>query len=140
MKQSELAKKYGITPQRVGQIRKKHCIKDDFCEKTKTLKPEGVLKIQKYLDAQDDAIIEPKFVRVQALGTTPNRLFWYCKLLEKPVRKIRVAIPSTHVDSIRPQLIFKAQEIEKSNEKFYRHEIIYKREFQREQRTKKIHK
>lgn len=138
MKQSELAKKYGITPQRVGQMRKKYCIKADFCEKTNTLKPSGVLKIEKHLKKEDDDILEPKFVRVQAISETPNRLFWYCKLFEKPVRKVKVAIPSTHVSAIRPQLIFKAQEIEKSNEKFYRHEIIYKREFLREQRIKKV--
>ena len=138
MKQSELAKKYGITPQKVGQMRKKYCIKADFCEKTNTLKPSGVLKIEKHLKKEDDDILEPKFVRVQAISETPNRLFWYCKLFEKPVRKVKVAIPSTHVSAIRPQLIFKAQEIEKSNEKFYRHEIIYKREFLREQRIKKV--
>ena len=138
MKQSELAKKYGITPQKVGQMRKKYCIKAVFCEKTNTLKPSGVLKIEKHLKKEDDDILEPKFVRVQAISETPNRLFWYCKLLEKPVRKVKVAIPSTHVSAIRPQLIFKAQEIEKSNEKFYRHEIIYKREFLREQRIKKV--
>ena len=138
MKQSELAKKYGITPQKVGQMRKKYCIKADFCEKTNTLKPSGVLKIEKHLKKEDDDILEPKFVRVQAISETPNRLFWYCKLLEKPVRKVKVAIPSTHVSAIRPQLIFKAQEIEKSNEKFYRHEIIYKRELLREQRIKKV--
>ena len=138
MKQSELAKKHGITPQKVGQMRKKYCIKADFCEKTNTLKPSGVLKIEKHLKKEDDDILEPKFVRVQAISETPNRLFWYCKLLEKPVRKVKVAIPSTHVSAIRPQLIFKAQEIEKSNEKFYRHEIIYKREFLREQRIKKV--
>ena len=138
MKQSELAKKYGITPQKVGQMRKKYCIKADFCEKTNTLKPSGVLKIEKHLKKEDDDILEPKFVRVQAISETPNRLFWYCKLLEKPVHKVKVAIPSTHVSAIRPQLIFKAQEIEKSNEKFYRHEIIYKRELLREQRIKKV--
>lgn len=140
MKQSELAKKYGITPQKVGQIRKKCCIKDDFCEKTKELTPEGVQKIENFLDKQDDSIIEPKFVRVQAIQSTPNPLFWFCKILEKPVRKVRVAIPSTHIRSIRPQLIFKAQEIEKLNEKFYRHEIVHKREIQREQRIKEIYK
>jgi hypothetical protein len=140
MKQSELAKKYGITPQRIGQIRKKYCAKEDFCEKTRELTETGIRKIQEQLDKEDDAIIEPKFVKVQALRQTPNRLFWFCKLFEKPVRKVTVAIPSTHADNIRPLMIFQAQEIEKSNEKFYRHEIIYKRELQREQRIKEIYK
>ena len=140
MKQKELAEIYGVTAPKIGVLRKKLCDAEDYCEKTKELTESGVAKIASYFEKEDDAIIEPKFVRVQALHTTPNRLFWFCKLLEKPIRKIRVAIPSTHVPSIRPQMIFKAQEIEKSNEKFYRHEIIYKREFQREQRIKEIRK
>jgi hypothetical protein len=140
MKQKELAEIYGVTAPKIGVLRKKLCNAEDYCEKTKELTESGVAKIAEHFKDADDAIIEPKFVRVQALHTTPNRLFWFCKLLEKPIRKIRVAIPSTHVPSIRPQLIFKAQEIEKDNEKFYRHEIIYKREFQREQRTKKVRK
>ena len=138
MKQKELAEIYGVTAPKIGVLRKKLCDAEDYCEKTKELTESGVAKIASYFKKEDDAIIEPKFVRVQALHTTPNRLFWFCKLLEKPIRKIRVAIPSTHVPSIRPQMIFKAQEIEKSNEKFYRHEIIYKREFQRDQRIKKV--
>ena len=140
MKQKELAEIYGVTAPKIGVLRKKLCNAEDYCEKTKELTESGVAKIASYFEKEDDAIIEPKFVRVQALHTTPNRLFWFCKLLEKPIRKIRVAIPSTHVSSIRPQMIFKAQEIEKNNEKFYRHEIIYKREFQREQRIKEIRK
>jgi hypothetical protein len=140
MKQKELAEIYGVTAPKIGVLRKKLCDAEDYCEKTKELTESGVAKIASYFEKKDDAIIEPKFVRVQALHTTPNRLFWFCKLLEKPIRKIRVAIPSTHVSSIRPQMIFKAQEIEKNNEKFYRHEIIYKREFQREQRIKEIRK
>jgi hypothetical protein len=138
MKQKELAEIYGVTAPKIGVLRKKLCNAEDYCEKTKELTESGVAKIASYFEKEDDAIIEPKFVRVQALHTTPNRLFWFCKLLEKPIRKIRVAIPSTHVSSIRPQMIFKAQEIEKNNEKFYRHEIIYKREFQRDQRIKKV--
>ena len=138
MKQKELAEIYGVTAPKIGVLRKKLCDAEDYCEKTKELTESGAAKIASYFEKEDDAIIEPKFVRVQALHTTPNRLFWFCKLLEKPIRKIRVAIPSTHVPSIRPQMIFKAQEIEKSNEKFYRHEIIYKREFQRDQRIKKV--
>lgn len=138
MKQKELAEIYGVTAPKIGVLRKKLCDAEDYCEKTKELTESGVAKIASYFEKEDDAIIEPKFVRVQALHTTPNRLFWFCKLLEKPIRKIRVAIPSTHVSSIRPQMIFKAQEIEKNNEKFYRHEIIYKREFQRDQRIKKV--
>jgi len=139
MKQSDLAKKHGITPQRVGQLRKKHCNSNDFCEKTRTLTEEGVNKIEKQLKIMDDKILEPKFVKVQAISRTPNMLFWYCKLLEKPTRKVKVAVPLNYLSEIRPQLVFKAQEIEKCNEKFYRHEVIYKREFLREQRAKAIH-
>jgi hypothetical protein len=138
MKQKELAEKYGVTAPQIGKLRKKLCKAEDYCEKTKTLTTEGVAKIDNYFAEKDDNAIEPKFVRVQALSPTPNRLFWYCKLLEKPVRKVKVSIPSTHLTSIRPQLVFKAQEIEKNNEKFYRHEIIHKREVQREQRAKKV--
>ena len=140
MKQKELAEIYGVTAPKIGVLRKKLCNADDYCEKTKELTESGVAKIAEHFNEKDDAIIEPKFVRVQALHPTPNRLFWYCKLLEKPVRKVRVSIPSTHLSAIRPQLVFKAQEIEKNNEKFYRHEIIYKREFQREQRIKEVRK
>ena len=140
MKQKELAEIYGVTAPKIGVLRKKLCNAEDYCEKTKELTEGGVAKIASHFKKEDDAIIEPKFVRVQALQSTPNRLFWYCKLLEKPIRKIKVAIPSTHLGAIRPQLVFKAQEIEKNNEKFYRHEIIYKREFQREQRVKEIRK
>ena len=81
-------------------------------------------------------LLSPSLFGFKPCNPTPNRLFWYCKLLEKPIRKIKVSIPSTHLGVMRPQLVFKAQEIEKNNEKFYRHEIIYKREFQREQRIK----
>ena len=138
MKQKQLAEIYGVTAPKIGVLRKKLCDAEDYCEKTKELTEGGVAKIASYFKKEDDAIIEPKFVRVQALFPTPNRLFWYCKLLEKPVRKIKVSIPSTHLGVMRPQLVFKAQEIEKNNEKFYRHEIIYKREFQRDQRIKKV--
>jgi len=138
MKQKELAEIYGVTAPKIGVLRKKLCDAEDYCEKTKELTLSGVAKITSYFEKKDDAIIEPKFVRVQALSPTPNRLFWYCKLLEKPIRKIKVSIPSTHLSVMRPQLVFKAQEIEKNNEKFYRHEIIYKREFQRDQRIKKV--
>lgn len=137
MKQSDLAKKHGITPQRVGQLRKKYCDPKDFCKETKMLTQEGVEKIEKQLGVGDDDVLKPKFVRVQALGATPNPLFFYCKLLEKPYRKVCVSVPSTHTALIRPQLVFKAQVIEKNNEKFYRHEVIYKRELQRVERLKK---
>ncbi len=138
MKQKELAKKYGITPMQIGKIRKKVCNDEDYCTKTKELSNFGVSKIENYFKEKDDAIIQPQFVRVQALSPTPNPLFWFCKLLEKPVRKVRVSIPHTHKEAIRPQLIFKAQVINKNDENFYRHEIIYRREFQREQRLKEI--
>lgn len=140
MKQGKLAEIYGVTAPKIGMLRKKLCNAEDYCEKTKELTESGVDKIVSYFNEKDDSIIEPKFVGVQAIRPTPNRLFWYCKLLEKPIRKIKVAIPSTHLGAIRPQLVFKAQEIEKNNEKFYRHEIIYKREFQREKRVKEIRK
>jgi hypothetical protein len=137
MKQSDLAKKHGITPQRVGQLRKKHCNSEDFCEETRTLTPLGVKKIEEQLGIVDNEILEPKFVRVQVIEATSNPLFFYCKLLEKPYKKVCVSVPYTHTQSTRPQLIFKAQVIQKNNEKFYRHEIIYKRELQRIQRLKK---
>ena len=34
MKQKELADRYEVTPQRIGQIRKKICDNDDYCKKT----------------------------------------------------------------------------------------------------------
>tara|TARA_R110002153_G_scaffold51017_3_gene143541 strand:+ start:2691 stop:3098 length:408 start_codon:yes stop_codon:yes gene_type:complete len=134
MKQKELAEKYGITPQRVGQIRKKHCDEDDFCEETKSLTPKGVKKIEDYLKKEDDSILEPKLVKVQCLRPCSNDFFWECKLFGKSPKKIIVAIPPTHRSTMRPNLIFKAQEIEKSNEKFYRHEIILQRELNRQKK------
>lgn len=138
MKQKELAEKYGVTPTQIGKIRKEVCSDEDYCTKTRELSNFGVAKIEQHFKEKDDAIIEPQFVRVQALSPTPNPLFWFCKLLEKPVRKVRVSIPHTHKGAIRPNLIFKAQVINKNDENFYRHEIIYRREFQREQRLKEI--
>ena len=76
MKQKELAEIYGITPQRVGQIRKKHCDEDDFCEETKSLTPKGVKKIEDYLKKEDDSILEPKLVKVQCLRPCSNDFFW----------------------------------------------------------------
>ena len=138
MKQKELAEKYGVTAPKIGKIRKEVCNDEDYCTKTRELTDSGVAKIEEYFNKQDDAIIEPQFVRVQALDSTPNPLFWFCKLLEKPVRKVRVSIPHTHRGIMRRNLIFKAQVINKNDENFYRHEVIYKREFQREQRLKEI--
>ena len=132
MKQKELAEKHGVTPQRIGQIRKKQCNSDDFCEKTKSLMPSGVKKIEDYLKDQDDNIIEPKLVKVQCLRPCLNEMFWECKLFDKTPRKVIVAIPSTHISVIRPQMLFNAQEIEKGKEKFYRHEIILQRELNRQ--------
>lgn len=134
MKQKELADKYGVTPQKIGQIRKKVCEDEDYCIKTKNLSPEGIKKIEDYFEEKDNKILEPQFVRVQAISPTPNPLFYSCKRLDPPVRRVTVAIPSTHIRAIRPRLVFKAQVIEKSNEKFYRHEVIYQREFNRQKR------
>lgn len=139
MKAKELADKYGVTPTQIGKIRKKVCTSDQYDPQTREILPSCVRKIDEHYEDQDDGILKPKFVRVQALSPTPNDNFYYCKLLEKPVRKVRVAIPATHRAAIRPNLVFKAQVIEKGDEKFYRHEIIYKREFDRQERIKKIH-
>tara|TARA_R110002096_G_scaffold280115_1_gene474305 strand:+ start:1757 stop:2068 length:312 start_codon:yes stop_codon:yes gene_type:complete len=89
MKQKQLAEIYGVTAPKIGVLRKKLCDAEDYCEKTKELTESGVAKIASYFEEKDDAIIEPKFVRVQALFPTPNRLFWYCKLLEKPSERLR---------------------------------------------------
>ena len=131
MKQKELADRYEVTPQRIGQIRKKICDNDDYCKKTRTLTPEGVAKIEEYFKIQDNKIIEPNFVRVQVLSPCPNPLFFFCKLLDGVKRKVIVAIPSTHRGSFRTGHVFKAQVIEKAGEPFYRHELLYKREQQR---------
>ncbi len=136
MKQKELADKYGVTPQKIGQIRKKVCSDEDYCTKTKELSNFGVSKIENYFKEKDDKILEPQFVRVQIIAPTPNPLFYYCKRLDPPSRKVIVAIPSTHTNAMRPQLVFKAQVIEKSDEQFYRHEIIYQREFNRQKEIK----
>jgi hypothetical protein len=140
MKAKELANKYGVTPSQVGKIRKEVCTEGEYDPQTREILPSCVQKIDEHYKKQDDSVLDPKFVRVQALSPTPNDNFYYCKLLEKPVRKVRVAIPATHRELMRPNLIFKAQVIEKGGEKFYRHEIIYKREFDRQERIKKIHK
>ena len=134
MKQKELAEKYGVTPMQIGKIRKEVCEPQDYCEKTRELSPEGVKKIKQYFKKKDDIIIEPKFVKVQALRACSNSIFWECKLFGTSPKKVIVSIPNTHIKAMRPQLVFKAQEIEKNNEKFYRHEIIYKREFLRNKR------
>ena len=138
MKQKELANKYGVTPMRIGQIRKKVCKDEDYCTKTRNLTPEGVKKIEDYFDQRDTEILKPKFVRVQIVAPTANPLFYFCKRLDPPRRKVIVAIPSTHINTMRPQLIFKAQIIEKSDEQFYRHEIIYQREFNRQKGFKEV--
>jgi len=136
MKQKELADKYGVTPQKIGQIRKKVCNDEDYCSKTKILSPEGIKKIEDYFDEKDDKILEPQFVRVQIIAPTPNPLFYFCKRLAPPTRKVIVTIPSTHTNAMSPQLVFKAKVIEKSGEHFYRHEIIYQREFNRQKGIK----
>ena len=136
MKQKELADKYGVTPQKIGQIRKKVCEDEDYCIKTKILSPEGIKKIEDYFKEKDDKILEPQFIRVQIIAPTPNPLFYFCKRLDPPAKKVIVAIPSTHIRAMRPQLVFKAQVIEKSDEQFYRHEIIYQREFNRQKGIK----
>lgn len=139
MKAKELAEKYGVTPMQIGKIRKEVCSDEDYCTKTREISNFGVSKIDEYFKKKDDAILEPKFVRVQALHSTPNPLFWFCKLLEKPVRKVRVNVPHTHRGTMRPNLIFKAQVINKNGEDFYRHEVIYKREIIRQERIKKVY-
>jgi hypothetical protein len=140
MKAKELAEIYGVTPMQIGKLRKALCDAEDYNEKTRDILPHGVKKIKNYFKKKDDKIIEPQFVRVQALSPTPSPLFYYCKLLEKPVFKIRVAIPPTHRSIIRKGLVFKAQVIEKSGEKFYRHEVVYKREQERQKRLQEVYK
>ena len=140
MKAKEIAEKYGVTPAKVGKLRKELCTDEEYDPKTREIQPSGVLKIEKHFKKQDEEILEPKFVRVQVIARTLNPLFYFCKVLEKPTRKVRVAIPSTHMELIRPMLIFNAQVIEKGSEKFYRHEIIYKREKNRQERIKNLHK
>ena len=132
MKQKELAEKHGLTPQRIGQIRKKVCSDEDYCTKTKELTNFGVAKIEDYLKKQDDSILELKLVKVQCLAPCLNEMFWECKLFGETPKKVIVAIPSTHLSSMRPHMVFKAQEIQKGNEKFYRHEIILQREINRQ--------
>lgn len=139
MKAKELAEKYGVTPMQIGKIRKEVCSDEDYCTKTREISNFGVSKIDEYFKKKDDAILEPKLVRVQVLNPTPNPLFWFCKLLEKPVRKVIVNVPHTHRGVMRRNLIFKAQVINKSGEDFYRHEIIYKREIIRQERIKKVY-
>lgn len=139
MKAKELAEKHGVTPMQIGKIRKKMCSDEDYCTKTREISDLGVSKINQYFEKKDDEILEPKFVRVQVLAPMPNPLFWYCKLLEKPVRKVRVNVPHTHKGSMRRNLIFKAQVINKGGEDFYRHEIIYQREIIRQERIKKVY-
>jgi len=139
MKAKELAEKYGVTPMQIGKIRKEMCSDEDYCTKTREISDLGVSKINQYFEKKDDEILEPKFVRVQVLDPMPNPLFWYCKLLEKPVRKVRVNVPHTHKGLMRKNLIFKAQVINKGGEDFYRHEIIYQREIIRQERIKKVY-
>lgn len=140
MKAKELAEIYGVTPTQIGKLRKAICNAEDYNEKTRDILPHGVKKIKDYFKKEDDKIIEPQFVRVQALFPTPSPLFYYCKLLEKPTCKIRVAIPATHRGMMRNNLIFKAQVIEKNGEKFYRHEVVYKREQERQKRLQEVYK
>lgn len=139
MKAKELAEKYGVTPMQIGKIRKKVCSDEDYCTKTREISNFGVSKINEYFKKQDDGVLKPNFVKVQVLAQTPNPLFWYCKLLEKPVRKVRVNVPYTHGGLMRRNLIFKAQVINKGGEDFYRHEIIYQREIIRQERIKKVY-
>jgi hypothetical protein len=137
MKASELAEKYGVTAQKIGILRKLLCNDEDFCTKSREITPEGVKKIDEHFNLEDDKILEPQFVRVQLIGSCPNPYFVQCKLLEgKNKHKVTVAIPSTHMGSFRDGQIFKAQVIEKENEKFYRHEVLYKREEQRLQKVR----
>lgn len=140
MKASELAKKYDCTHQRISVLRKKLCNPEDFCEETKEILRSGVEKIEKHFSAEDDDALEPKYVRVQVLHPAPSGLFFYCKKLDRPTRKVCVAVPNTHTSSMRMGLIFKAQVIQKNGEEFYRHEVIQKREEQRQKRFQKIRK
>lgn len=140
MKAKEIGELYDLTPLQVGKIRKMVCDEEDYNEKTRDILPSGVKKIKKHLKGCDDKILKPQFVRVQALSPTPSPLFYYCKKLDKPSCKVRVAIPTTHRSIIRKGIIFKAQEIEKSGEKFYRHEVVYRREQERQKRLQKVYK
>jgi len=139
MKAKELAEKYGVTPMQIGKVRKKVCSDEDYCEKTREISNFGASKIDKYFKKMDEGVLKPNFVKVQVLGPTPNPLFWFCKLLEKPVRKVTVSVPHTHRSLMRPSLVFKAQVINKNGEDFYRHEVIYKREILRQERIKKVY-
>tara|TARA_A100000171_G_scaffold29724_1_gene27903 strand:+ start:2817 stop:3224 length:408 start_codon:yes stop_codon:yes gene_type:complete len=134
MKQKELAEKYGVTPMAIGKIRKKVCSDEDYCEDTKELTNFGVTKIEEYFKKKDDSILDPKLVKVQCLAPCLNEMFWECKLYGETPRKVIVAIPASHISSMRPHMVFKAQEIEKGGEKFYRHEIILQREINRQKR------
>ena len=138
MKAKELAEIYGVTPTQIGKIRKKVCNEEDYLEKTRDILPSGLKKIKKHFEEQDDRVLSPKFVRVQCLSPTPNFLFFFCKLLDSPVRKVTVAIPQTHRGEMRMGLVFNAQVIEKNGEKFYRHEVIYKREQERQKRFQEV--
>jgi hypothetical protein len=140
VKAKEIAEIYGVTPMQVGKIRKKVCDEGDYLEKTRHILPSGVKKIKKYFKEKDDNAIKPKFVKVQALSPTPSPLFYYCKKLDKPICKVRVAIPTTHRNMMRGGIIFKAQEIEKNGEKFYRHEVVYRREQERQKRLQEVYK
>ena len=140
MKAKEIGKIYGLTPLQVGKIRKKVCNEDDYLEKTRHILPSGVRKIKEYLDKRDDDALTPKFVRVQVLDASINPLFFECKRLEKPIKKVRVSVPTTHTHLMRRGLIFKAQVITKNGEDFYRHEIIHTREINRQKRIQAIHK
>lgn len=140
MKAKEIAEIYGLTPLQVGKIRKKVCNEEDYLEKTRHILPSGVKKIKEYLNKKDSDALTPKFVRVQVIDSTPNPMFFNCKLLEKPVKKVRVSVPYTHTNLMRRGLIFKAQVITKNDEDFYRHEIIHTREINRQKRIQEIHK
>lgn len=140
MKAKEIAEKYGVTPMQIGKIRKEVCEKEDYNEKNREILESGVIKIEKYFEKKDDEVLTPKFVRVQIIDKTPNPMFFYCKLLEKPIRKVCVSVPHTHTNLMRRGLIFNAQVITKNDEDFYRHEVIYTREINRQKRIKEIHK
>lgn len=132
MKAKELAKKYGVTAQKIGIIRKSLCNDEDFCTKSREITESGVKKIEEHFNKEDDKILEPQFVRVQLIRSCPNPYFVQCKLIDaKNKRKVIVAMPATHIGSFRERQIFRAQVIEKQGEKFYRHEILYKRDEQR---------
>lgn len=128
MKQKELAEKYGVTPQMIGKIRKQVCDPEDYDPKTREVSDKGCQKIGEYFHEEDEKIIQPKFVKVQVISEAPNPMFLFCKRLEKPIKKVAVSIPASHIGQLRTHLVFNAQEIEKAGEKFYRHEDLYKRE------------